>query len=219
MNVSLLITCLADALFPEVGVATVHLLRRLGLTVAFPPGQTCCGQPFFNSGYHADARDLARHTIRTFDHGQIVVTPSGSCAAMVKLEYPELEVVLTFPDPFPKVYADPDKVVQVLTNLVENACKYGSPSGMRVQGQIGDEDVAVAVSDRGEGIPEEDLPKVFTKFFRRAEGKPTGSGLGLWISRGLVEAHGGRLIASSIPGQGTTFRFTLPLIAFEELHG
>src|SRR2546421_647114 len=90
MNVSLLITCLADALFPEVGVATVHLLRRLGLTVAFPPGQTCCGQPFFNSGYHADARDLARHTIRTFDHGQIVVTPSGSCAAMVKLEYPEL---------------------------------------------------------------------------------------------------------------------------------
>src|SRR5436190_13202780 len=90
MKVSLLITCLADALFPEVGVATVHLLRRLGVTVSFPPRQTCCGQPFFNSGYHHDARDLARHTIRAFDNGQPVVAPSGSCAAMVKLEYPEL---------------------------------------------------------------------------------------------------------------------------------
>jgi L-lactate dehydrogenase complex protein LldE len=56
----------------------------------FPAGQTCCGQPHFNSGYHDDARELARHTIRTFDNGQAVVTPSGSCAAMVKLEYPEL---------------------------------------------------------------------------------------------------------------------------------
>ena len=145
--------------------------------------------------------------------------PASAHHATSVMFSPDQEVVLTFPDPFPKVYADPDKVVQVLTNLVENACKYGSPSGMRVQGQFGDDDVAVAVSDRGEGIPEEDLPKVFTKFFRRAEGKPTGSGLGLWISRGLVEAHGGRLIASSIPGQGSTFRFTLPLIAFEELHG
>jgi signal transduction histidine kinase len=63
------------------------------------------------------------------------------------------------------------------------------------------------------------LPKVFNKFFRRDLGRPTGSGLGLWISRGLVEAHGGRLTASSILGSGTTFRFTLPLFAFEELHG
>ena len=52
--------------------------------------QTCCGQPFFNSGYHEEARKLARHTIRAFDNGQFIVTPSGSCAAMIKLEYPEL---------------------------------------------------------------------------------------------------------------------------------
>jgi L-lactate dehydrogenase complex protein LldE len=85
-----MITCLADALFPEVGVATVRLLRRLGVEVDFPKAQTCCGQPHFNSGYHDDARDLARHTLRAFANGQTVVTPSGSCAAMVKLEYPEL---------------------------------------------------------------------------------------------------------------------------------
>jgi L-lactate dehydrogenase complex protein LldE len=90
MKVSLLVTCLGDALFPEVGVATVKLLRRLGVEVDFPQAQTCCGQPHFNSGYHQEARTLAQHTIGAFANGQLVVTPSGSCAAMVKLEYPEL---------------------------------------------------------------------------------------------------------------------------------
>src|SRR5438270_3912851 len=90
MKVSLLVTCLGDALFPDVGVATVRLLRRLGVEVDFPQAQTCCGQPHFNSGYHQDARALARHTIQAFANGQTVVSPSGSCAAMVKLEYPEL---------------------------------------------------------------------------------------------------------------------------------
>ena len=90
LQVSLMITCLGDALFPDVGVATVRLLRRLGVEVNFPAAQTCCGQPHFNSGYHDDARDLARHTIQAFADARTVVTPSGSCAAMIKLEYPEL---------------------------------------------------------------------------------------------------------------------------------
>jgi L-lactate dehydrogenase complex protein LldE len=85
-----MVTCLGDALFPDVGLATVRLLRRLGVEVDFPKAQTCCGQPHFNSGYHDLARDLARHTIAAFANGQTIVTPSGSCAAMVKLEYPEL---------------------------------------------------------------------------------------------------------------------------------
>lgn len=85
-----MITCLGDALFPDVGVATVRLLRRLGVAVGFPAAQTCCGQPHFNSGYHDDARALARHTIQAFAGVEKVVTPSGSCAAMVKREYPEL---------------------------------------------------------------------------------------------------------------------------------
>ena len=90
MKVSLMVTCLGDAFFPDVGLATVRLLRRLGVEVDFPQAQTCCGQPHFNSGYHDLARDLARHTITAFGGGRTVVTPSGSCAAMVKLEYPEL---------------------------------------------------------------------------------------------------------------------------------
>jgi L-lactate dehydrogenase complex protein LldE len=90
VKVSLMVTCLGDALFPEVGMATVRLLRRLGVSVDFPSSQTCCGQPHFNSGYRSDAKELARHTIRVFDNYERVVCPSGSCAAMVKLEYPEL---------------------------------------------------------------------------------------------------------------------------------
>jgi L-lactate dehydrogenase complex protein LldE len=90
MQISLLITCLGDVFFPNVGMATVELLRRLGIQVDFPKAQTCCGQPHFNSGFHDDARAIAKHMIETFQSDQLVVTPSGSCAAMVKLEYPEL---------------------------------------------------------------------------------------------------------------------------------
>ena len=150
---------------------------------------------------------------------QLVDLPrlAANVVEKVGLEYPELDSKADFPEGFPKVYADPDKVEQVLTNLVENACKYGSPHGLRIEGSLGDEFVSVAVSDRGDGIPADDLPKVFTKFFRRSEGRPTGSGLGLWISRGLVESHGGDLTAESNVGTGSTFTFTLPLLDLDKL--
>lgn len=137
----------------------------------------------------------------------------------VRLAMPDLDCQVTFPAGFPRAYADPDKVEQVLTNLVENAAKYGSPKRMRVAGAVVDGDVAVSVEDAGEGIPADDLPRIFTKFFRRDHGRPTGTGLGLWISRGLVEAHGGRLTATSELGRGSTFSFTLPGDAFEREHG
>lgn len=90
MKISLMITCLADVLRPEIGIATVNLLRRLGHEVEFPLAQTCCGQPMFNSGFSDLAREQAKHTIGVFDDSEVVVTPSGSCAAMLKVEYPEL---------------------------------------------------------------------------------------------------------------------------------
>jgi PAS domain S-box-containing protein len=136
----------------------------------------------------------------------------------VTMEYPALSAARVVGEDVPEVYADPDKLTQVLTNLVENACKYASPEGMKITTELVAGEVSVSVADSGEGIPQSDLPKVFDKFFRRDLGRPTGSGLGLWISRGLVEAHGGRLTASSIPGQGTTFRFTLPNYAFDDHH-
>lgn len=104
-----------------------------------------------------------------------------------------------------------------MTNLVENAAKYADPRSLRVTGAVDGEVVVIEVADKGEGIPVTDLPRVFTKFFRRAETRPTGSGLGLWISRGLVEAHGGRLVVESEVGRGSAFRFTLPIAPPEEL--
>ncbi|HEV2056568.1 MAG TPA: (Fe-S)-binding protein [Methylomirabilota bacterium] len=85
-----MITCLGDMFFPEVGVAMVTLLRRLGVTVEFPQGQTCCGMPLFNSGYHHDAAVVAARTVELFAGAEHVVVPSGSCAWMVKTEYPGL---------------------------------------------------------------------------------------------------------------------------------
>jgi signal transduction histidine kinase len=137
----------------------------------------------------------------------------------VRLEEADLAAEVTFPDSFPEVYADPDKIEQVLTNLVENAAKYADPTKLRVVGSQRDGEVSVAVTDHGEGIPASDLSRIFNKFFRRAATRPTGSGLGLYISRGLVEAHGGTLAAESVEGEGSTFRFSLPIGAFEELHG
>jgi len=164
--------------------------------------------------------DISRlETGRLVLRRQLVDLPrlTASVVDKVRLEYPELEAQTVFPGAFPKVYADPDKVEQVLTNLLENACKYASPLGLLIEGMADQRSVSVAVSDRGEGIPASDLPKVFTKFFRRAVGRPTGSGLGLWISRGLVESHGGQLIAESNLGSGSTFRFTLPMVDLDRL--
>ena len=128
----------------------------------------------------------------------------------VRMQQPELEALVEFPAGFPEVWADPDKIEQVLTNLVENATKYADPKGLRVVGRVGQGEVSVAVVDKGGGIPEGEVSRIFTKFFRGAATRPTGSGLGLWISRGLVEAHGGRLVVESELGRGSTFRFTLP---------
>lgn len=138
---------------------------------------------------------------------------AGSVVEKVGMGIEGLDCSIRFAADVPRVYADPDKVEQVLTNLVENAAKYGSPKAMEVSGEADGDLVAVAVRDTGLGIPPDDLPRVFTKFFRREHGRPTGTGLGLWISRGLVEAHGGELVAESEVGQGSTFRFTLPIAA------
>ncbi len=85
--VQLFVTCLVDWLRPEIGIAAVRLLERVGVTVRFPEAQTCCGQPAFNVGRWAEARAMAEHWVRTFDPDLPVVSPSGSCVAMVRHGY------------------------------------------------------------------------------------------------------------------------------------
>lgn len=87
---ALFVTCLVDLLQPEVGEATAALLEDLGVRVEFPEGQTCCGQPPFNSGFPDDARRMGRTLLDAFAGAEAVVTPSGSCATMVRRHYPHL---------------------------------------------------------------------------------------------------------------------------------
>lgn len=88
--VALFVTCLVDQFLPEVGIATVKLLRRAGCQVDCPAQQTCCGQPFYNSGFRPQAVALARRTIALLEPYPAVVTPSGSCASLISLEYSHL---------------------------------------------------------------------------------------------------------------------------------
>ena len=86
----LFVTCIIDQLFPEVGVSVVRVLRRLGVTVGFPEGQTCCGQAVYNSGYTREARVMAERTLGEFQDSEYVVVPSGSCSAMMRVFYLDL---------------------------------------------------------------------------------------------------------------------------------
>jgi signal transduction histidine kinase len=112
----------------------------------------------------------------------------------------------------PHVHADPHRLERIVTNLLSNALKYSPPAAdVLLDVAPADGGVALTVSDRGVGIAPEDLRHVFERFFRaRGARRPEGLGLGLYITRLLVEAHGGHVEATSQLGQGSTFRVVLP---------
>lgn len=126
-------------------------------------------------------------------------------------------IATAFPSGFPPANADPDKIEQVLTNLVENAIKHTDAGAVTVTGSVQAGQIRVDVADEGEGIPKEHRLAVFGKFFRRAgrAGSPSGTGLGLYISKGLVDAHGGRIWVEAAPSGGAVFCFTLPVADVE----
>ena len=90
MRVSLFATCIGDRYFADACADAVRLLRHLGVSVDVPQGQTCCGQPAFNSGHTTEARRMALHTLRVLESSQYVVLPSGSCAGMIRKRFPGL---------------------------------------------------------------------------------------------------------------------------------
>jgi signal transduction histidine kinase len=114
----------------------------------------------------------------------------------------------------PALWADPDKIDQVLGNLLENAVRHGEGTvtievAPTTAGDDGEEGTEVTVSDEGPGIPEESMSRVFTRFWRGS--KRGGTGLGLYIVKGIVEAHGGTITVGRGPRGGAEFRFTLPV--------
>lgn len=119
--------------------------------------------------------------------------------------------------PLPDLWADPDKVDQVLGNLLENAVRHGEGTvtievaPAPAPGKSDEIGTAVTVSDEGPGIPEESMGRVFTRFWRGS--KRGGTGLGLYIVKGIVEAHGGTITVDRGPGGGAEFRFILPVSA------
>lgn len=117
-------------------------------------------------------------------------------------------------DPDLRIHADPERLFQVLSNLVGNAIKFTPRMGtVGVHAKSVGDEIVFIVRDSGEGIPKEHLPHVFDRYWTVKEGNPTGTGLGLYITQGIVEAHGGQIVAESEPGQGSEFRFTVPRLA------
>lgn len=114
------------------------------------------------------------------------------------------------PEDLPPVLADPDRLDRILANLVGNALKY-TQERVVVRAAAEGGQVRVEVSDRGTGIAEGDLPRIFDRYYRGQRHEGEGLGLGLFIVRKLVEAHGGQIWAESRPGDGSTFTFTLPV--------
>jgi two-component system OmpR family sensor kinase/two-component system sensor histidine kinase BaeS len=170
-----------------------------------------------------DLRDLAQAdagqlqlNLASVDVAEMILRTTEALALGAKAQ----EVTLTTQvyETVPAVRADPDRLVQILRNLLVNALRHTQAGGkVIVTAKIRGGSVEIAVSDTGAGIGPEELPHVFDRFWRaersrtRTGGWAGGSGLGLSVTQSLVEAQGGRIWVQSEPGQGSTFRFTLPV--------
>ncbi|WP_395853761.1 PAS domain S-box protein [Cystobacter fuscus] len=134
-------------------------------------------------------------------------------------EEKSIQLTIAVPEDVPPVFADRDRVLQILSNLLGNALKF-TPAGGQISlraapmGSL----VRFSVSDTGSGIAEEDLPHLFEPFWQAPAGRKQGAGLGLAIVKGLVDAHGGHIWVESSPGVGSTFFFTLPTASPAEEH-
>ena len=155
--------------------------------------------------------DLHRTSL---DLARLILEVAGSLRPLIEAKRQRLR--FDFGDALPAVWADADRVTQILTNLISNAHKYTLADGsITVAARRDDGFVRVDVSDTGIGLSPEDQAQLFTRFFRAQDRLPQagrGTGLGLVITRLLVELHGGQITVSSAPGQGSTFTFSLPAL-------
>jgi two-component system, OmpR family, sensor histidine kinase BaeS len=143
------------------------------------------------------------------DLGELIVDTGASFQAQA--DRAEIGLAVGVVSDLPLVEIDPARIREVLSNLIANALRYTSQGGqIQVRGLVETSDrVTVIVSDTGRGIPPDDLPRIFERFYKSRDSR--GTGLGLAIAKNLVVAHGGEIVAQSELGHGTTITFTLPL--------
>lgn len=133
-------------------------------------------------------------------------------AERMKTQTSRHEIIVDFPEDFPVILADEKRMHQIITNLISNAIKYSPEGEIRIRGQIQPNDVVICVSDQGPGIASEDIPHIFDRFYRAPDmAKYTkGAGLGLYLTRAIVEAHEGRIWVDTQSGRGARICFSLP---------
>jgi signal transduction histidine kinase len=155
------------------------------------------------------------------ESGNLTLTPAPTDPAALLSDAAELleglateKSIRLVVDPWasvPAVQADRERVLQALENLIGNAIKFSPPGSVVRLGAAPDEaGVRIEVADSGPGIEPSDAPHLFDRYFQGERKRRKGLGLGLYIARGIVEAHGGRIWVESAAGAGATFRFTLP---------
>jgi PAS domain S-box-containing protein len=129
-----------------------------------------------------------------------------------KTQTSQHQLIVNFPDDFPIILADEIRLGQVISNLISNAIKYSPGGEIKIQGQVRPDKVVVCVSDQGPGIAPVDIPHVFDRFYRAPEmaRQTKGTGLGLYLSRAIVESHGGRIWVDTEAGNGARFCFSIP---------
>jgi signal transduction histidine kinase len=184
------------------------------------------------SQLHAMIRDLLvatradsgtlRVEPRCIDIGELIRQAVAMMRSAATEKHVALEVELD--QAIPLVYADPDRALEVLINLIDNGIKFTPPDGsVTVKATLVETDPAsvyLSVSDSGRGIPAESLPGVFERLYQDSDavdGNQAGLGLGLYIAKEIVTLHGGRMWVASEPGSGSTFSFTLPLYSLAKL--
>lgn len=158
-----------------------------------------------------DARRLALAPERV-DFHKLLESAVEQAATSLQASFVELRAK----EPLPELTVDPARIEQVLGNLLSNAVKYGFPGApIGVEAERNGHEVWISVVNQGPGIPRKDMNRIFARFERLSPGGARGIGLGLYIAKGLVEAHGGRMWVESEPGRTTRFRFSLPIPSSE----
>jgi signal transduction histidine kinase len=163
-----------------------------------------------------DVAKIEGHTFRLniepFDLNAMLQSAVDEFRNELELRNPKVKILFKSDAPSIPILADKNRLYQVILNLLTNAAKFTTEGEIVVKSSLSTEDnkklAVIPVKDTGSGIDPEIMPKLFTKFMSKSE---RGTGLGLFLSKNIIEAHGGKISASSIPGQGAEFTFTIPL--------